>query len=245
MGGALVASAIIGGGLSYLGGQAQAGAIESGASQASRTQMATLDRQLAALQAAVDAGEMDINAAYAEATRIIGESGLAEGDITNIALQYLRNPSQIMDLPGVQFQYEQGETALENMLSKTTGGGVSGAGMKAATRYGQNFAATQIDQALSRLFPFINLESTARGNLVNLATGRGQTLSDLRMRGAGGQSAAIGQAGANVANIQNVAGQNLANVVGGQYSNIANVATSGIENYATLAALEREGYTFS
>ncbi len=237
MGGAIIVGSLIGGGLSYLGGQTQAEEVKKGSRRASKTQMAMLDKQLAALQAAVDAGEMDINTAYDEANRIIQESGLAEGDITNLARSYLMDPSQIFDLPGVEFQFGEGERALENILSKSTGGALSGAGVKAATRYGQDFASTQIDKALQRLFPFINLESTARGNLINLATGRGQSLSDLRMRGAGGQAGAIGQTGANVANIQNVAGQNLANIYGGQYSNIAELVSGGVENYALLSTL--------
>ena len=97
----------------------------------------------------------------------------------NLARDYMEDPSKIFDLPGVEFQFEQGERALENVLSKTTGGGLSGAGIKAATEYGQNFAATQIDKALTRLFPFIDVAGGAATNIANLEVGKGTAIANL------------------------------------------------------------------
>ena len=97
----------------------------------------------------------------------------------NLARGFLRDPSRALELPGVQFQFEQGERALENILSKSTGGAVSGDIIKAAQEFGQNFASTKLDEAINRLVPFIDVGLETRTNLATLGLEEGETLANL------------------------------------------------------------------
>ena len=161
------------------------------------------------LAQAVDAGLIDLQDAYNIAVSEI--QPYADRTAYNQALQYLKSPQDVMSLPGVQFQYEQGQDALANLLSKTTGGGISSDIMRAAQEYGQGFAGTQLDAALNRLMPFVNMGYGASTNLANLATGLGAAQSGLRMSGATGQAGATGQMAPliaqNIGDIGNIRGQ--------------------------------------
>lgn len=62
----------------------------------------------------------------------------------------LQNPSSITSQPGYQFQLKQGQNALNNRAA-ASGNYYSGAQMKAAQQYGQDYAGTKLDQSLNRL----------------------------------------------------------------------------------------------
>lgn len=134
----------------------------------------------------------------------------------NAARQLLVDPSSIMQRPGVQFQREQGEEALQGAFSRSAGGGVSGSGMKAAIEYGQNFASTALDAELARLAPFINTAIGARTNIANLQRGRGADLANLRHR-----------RGVDLSNTYQSFGTNLANLYQGHGQNVANLELAG------------------
>ena len=224
-------AAVVGGAASYYGTKKQAGAVESGTRMSVASLERMQDKQLQLLQEAVDRGEIDINEAYTIAQDLIDP-------LANKALSYMEDPSQIWDLPGVEFQFQQGEKALENILSKTSGGGLSGRGIKAAIEYGQGFASTKINEALNRIMPYIGMSAS-------LATDKGRNLANLRIAGAGGQASAVGQAGSAISQAYGAQGTNLANITGGMYSNISNVLSSGAENYALYRALKPEAATFT
>lgn len=60
------------------------------------------------------------------------------------------NPSSITSDPGYQFQLKQGQNQLNNRAA-ASGNYYSGAQMKAAQQYGQDYAGTKLDQSLNRL----------------------------------------------------------------------------------------------
>lgn len=62
----------------------------------------------------------------------------------------LKNPNSITSDPGYQFQLKQGQNALNNRAA-ASGNYYSGAQMKAAQQYGQDYAGTKLDQSLNRL----------------------------------------------------------------------------------------------
>ena len=246
------AGAIAGAGIgaSLGGSKKQSSAIEGATaaqqdatSQQIAFQREELARTRADLAEAVDAGIIDLNTAY----------GIARGELQPFAdpfafeqaQGFLQDPSQAMNLPGVQFQYEQGQDALGNLLSKTTGGGLSSDAIRAAQQYGQNFASTQLDTALGRLAPFINLQQQTSSNLANLATGRGQQVADLRMRGAGGQAGVTGAFAPSIA--QNIGQQGTiaaqgalgqANVTSQLLGNLAGVGGQAMNAFALQQALQ-------
>ena len=151
-----------------------------------------LKQQRGDLLGAVDAGEIDIETAFNQALQEL--TPLTDLGALDQAIETLKDPSKVFEMPGVQFQLEQGQASLENLLSKASGGGVSGRALNAAQEFGQNFAASKLDQALNRLLPFANIEVGARQNVANLFTGKGQALANLRIAGAGGAAAATGAA---------------------------------------------------
>jgi len=135
--------------------------------------------------------ERSAKRAHKKARNIFQE--LADPSYLERAQSIMQDPSQIMQDPGVAFEQRQGEKQLEKLLSKTTGGGLSGGSIQAAQEYGQGFASTQIDKALSRLMPFINVDIGARENIARLATVAGDRAlnianqkSQTRFVGAGG-----------------------------------------------------------
>jgi len=97
----------------------------------------------------------------------------------------LRDPSGVLDSPAAQFERRQGEKQMEKLLSKTTGGGLTGGSLMAAQQFGQEFAGSQIDKALGRLMPFINLDVSARQNIAQIAAGGGYRDAELEMETAG------------------------------------------------------------
>ncbi len=233
---AIIAAAILGTGASvYAAGKQGEAVRESAAASTTATQEQIafqkdeLRRTRADLADAVDAGLIDLDTAYAEATGQF--EPYTDPFAFNMARQYLESPQDIFQLPGVQFQYEQGQKGLENLLSKTTGGGLSGGAVKEAQRYGQNFAATMLDQSLNRLSPFINIQQQAGANIANLATGLGRAKSGLRMSGATGQAGITGQMTPSISQRIGEMGSieaNRAIGMGGVYGNLAtNLAGTG------------------
>lgn len=191
---------------------------------------------------AVEAGLIDLETGFNEA---MGQfqplTGLEE---YNAAKQLLQDPSSIMDRPSVQFQYGQGVDALQSAYSRSSGGGVSGAAMKGAMEYGQNFASTALDAELNRLFPFINTAIGARTNIANLQQGLGTAQANLRVGGVtqtagitGQQMPSIAQGIANQGNIAASGMINQANIQTGLYSNLANMGTNMAMMYATNPGL--------
>lgn len=191
-----MAMAILGGaaltaGAGYLASRGQTRA----ATESTNIQLEALREQRADLAAAVDAGIIDLDSAYEAAIGELQPLATAGMEEMNVARKLLMDPSAIMDRPGTRFQMEQGTEALQAAFSRTSGGGLSGRAIKAATEYGQNFAATALDRELARLQPFINIGVTAKTNIAQMGVGLGTSKANIRL-GLGTQLANLtGQAG--------------------------------------------------
>jgi hypothetical protein len=148
-----------------------------GARSAAQTQQEASDRAVAAQQSQADRVYAD-QAPYREQ----GVNALR-----TLAGEVGRMPTaaEVMSDPGYQFGMNQGQQALQRGFA-ARGGRVSGAAMKAATEYGQNYATTGFNAAYQRRQDRLN-------RLAALA-GIGQTATQ-----ASGQAGM--QAGANAANL--------------------------------------------
>ena len=110
----------------------------------------------------------------------------------------LSNPSSVMNDPGNQFQFAQGQKALANSAAGQ-GMTYSGAQGKALQRYGQDFASTKLDDSLRRLQSVAGLGQVG-SNSNNAAT------ANYAANGAGNalqQGSARGSAYGNMAGIAN------------------------------------------
>ena len=103
----------------------------------------------------------------------------------------LDNPEQILNVPGVRFQYEQGLEGVNRAMEKNNLLN-SSARLNAVTEFGQGLASTALDQSLNRRIPLLQagqgaannistLESTAGTNLANVATQTGRNLADINL----------------------------------------------------------------
>jgi hypothetical protein len=112
--------------------------------------------------------------------------------------------------PGYQFGLQQGQRGLDNSAS-AHGGYYSGAQLKAASRYNNDYAGTKFNDAYNRY-------NTDQSNLFNRYSG---------IAGSGQQAVTqIGQQGANMANINGQIGINNANTVGNNLMDAANARSS-------------------
>lgn len=148
------------------------------------------------------------------------------GDKTAAGYGSASGPLQVGDVtqdPGYQFGLQQGQTALNNALA-ARGMRDSGAALKAAARYGTDYATTKYDDAFNRA-----------------QTNRQLTLNPLQSLAGLGQTGAstIAQAGANSAN--NIASNQIgvgnaqaANSIaqGNIWGNTANQLAGWYQNYS-------------
>ena len=100
--------------------------------------------------------------------------------------------------PGYQFGLKEGQRALDNRLA-SAGSYFSGAALKAASRYNQDYAGTKYGEAFNR----DSANKTRIYNFLSGATGVGQNAA--AMTGNAGQTMA-GQVGANTTAMGNAAG---------------------------------------
>jgi len=222
-------------GASLLGSKMTGDKIESGAqSQAEaqryaiQMQQLNLNRTRRDIKGAVKSGKGYLNSGYNSALNTLNPmSGLDELDT---ARDLMNDPSAIMDRPSTQFIYGEGIEAMQGAFSKTSGGGLSGAAIKASQRYGQNLASMQLDAEMGRLFNFINLGERTRGKMAGLYEGKGKSKANLEVGGASGVSSITGQMTPGIA-----AGINNMGTIGAneQYMK-ANNATNLLQNATNI-----------
>ncbi len=173
-------------GSSYLGAEAAkdaASAQSSAISGATSAELAATREQLAFLEEQIGLGEEDLQSAFADASALV-QPLVGDFQATNLARSLAMGEIDPSQLPGFEFQQQQGQKALQNLLSSTSGGGLSGAGVQGAIEFGQGLASTQTSSALANLLPFVSLETGAQADLANLASGLGTNLANLRTGGA-------------------------------------------------------------
>jgi len=171
-----------------IGGSALLGA--SASKSAANTQAASADRSLD-LQREIFNKQLELQQPYQEAG-VNALNRMRSGDVMGM-----------MD-PSYQFRLGEGMKALDRQAA-ARGGLISGGALKAAQRYGQEFASNEFGNAYNRLASMAGLGQTATG----------------------AQSSAAGQFGANAGNLMTGAGAARASgYVGG-----ANALTSGLGQY--------------
>jgi hypothetical protein len=102
----------------------------------------------------------------------------------------MRNPSQIEQTPGYQFRLAEGQRAVESS-SAARGLGLSGATLKALTRYGSNLASQEYGAEYSRRAGMANYGQTASGVMSSLASQTGGQTADVAIQIANARAAQI------------------------------------------------------
>jgi hypothetical protein len=134
--------------------------------------------------------------------------------------------------PGYAFRIKEGQQALDRSAA-ARGGLISGAALKAATRYGQDMGSQEYTNAFNRY----QVERAARLNPLQSLTGMGQTTANT-----------IGTAGQNMATNVGEAYAGGANARASGYIGGANALSSGLNQYMNytqgnnlVAALQNRG----
>lgn len=132
--------------------------------------------------------------------------------------------------PGYAFRLAEGQKALERSAA-ARGGLISGAATKAATRYGQDMASQEYQNAYTRY-------QTNRANQLNPLA----SLTQSGQSAANFQAGNLGKYGADVASLIGQQGQNVAAGqlgMGNTFGNAINTGISAYQNNALLEALKR------
>lgn len=170
------------------------------------------DLSLGRLQPYEDAGSSGLN-------ELMMRLGLS-GDSTNPLYGSLTKTFTGDDLentPGYQFGLEQGSRALNNSAG-ARGGLLSGAALKAAERFGQDYAGTQFQAAYDRDNTDKTRIANFLGNVANIGQNATNSANDIQMN-------ASYQYGANTIGAGNaLAAQHIAQGQG--WNNIANTAAT-------------------
>ena len=132
--------------------------------------------------------------------------------------------------PGYQFRLSEGMKALERSAA-ARGGLISGGALKAASRYGQDYASNEYQNAYNR--------ALSQYNTTAALAGVGQTAANT-----------LGQAGQTMASNVGEAYQNAANARASGYVGGANALNQGLNTYLNynqnqnmLNALQNRGYS--
>ena len=134
--------------------------------------------------------------------------------------------------PGYAFRQAEGQKAIDNSAA-ARGSALSGATLKALSRFGQDTASNEYQNSYNRW----NNDTTSRFNRISGVAGTGQQATS--QIGAYGQNAANTSSnnamntGSNVASNQVQAG----NARASGYVGMANALNSGVSNYLTLSQL--------
>lgn len=152
----------------------------------------------------------------------------------------LSDPSAIMQRPSTQFAMAQGNEALQTAFSRTSGGGLSGPAIQAATEFGQNLASQSLDAEINRLWPMVNFGYNTALTKANLTTNYAANMANTRVGGATGIANVTGNAVSGISGtlqnqgiINSNAAINQGNVTTGLISNLSNTGSQFL-NYAAL-----------
>ena len=211
------------------------------ANKASKTQAAaTGDASAAQLQAQRETNEMqwdmyEQNRKDQEPWRKAGEVALGQlGTGLKAGGEFNRNFT-LKDFqadPGYAFRQAEGQKAIDSSAA-ARGSSLSGATLKALTKYGQDFASNKFNNAYNRW----NNDTSNRFNRIAGVAGVGQQA--VNQVGAYGQQTASNIAQGNMNTANNVASNTIqaGNARASGYVGTANAINGGINNYLTLKAL--------
>lgn len=240
------AGSIAGGLLAQQGGDAQASAMEQG----QQTQATSLAKQLALQQKALDQQQTQYtqNVAMEQPYMNAGAGALSEYDQllgitpqnaagtpagtaapgTATTMNGADQLSALADTPGYQFQLQQGEQAIQNQASATTGV-LSTAENQAATRYAEGLAGTTYNSFMDRL----NGVNTEGQQAASQTVAAGQANSNAQAQIVQGETNATAQTGNNISQLQ--AGVGAAQASG--FNGAAGALTGGANNISNQIAL--------
>ena len=112
----------------------------------------------------------------------------------------LKDPSKITETPGYQFRLQEGLEgigAVKGMQGKL----FSGETGKKLTEYGQQYATSELDRALSREYNLANIGASAAAGQATQAGYAGQTLADIQMQRGQQTASAYGQIGGGLGDV--------------------------------------------
>lgn len=134
--------------------------------------------------------------------------------------------------PGYAFRQSEGQKAIDNSAA-ARGSSLSGATLKALTRYGQDTASAEYQNSYNRW----NNDVSNRFNRISGVAGTGQQA--VNQIGAYGQQTASNIAQGNMNTANNVASNTIqaGNARASGYVGTANAINSGLNNYMTLSML--------
>ena len=134
--------------------------------------------------------------------------------------------------PGYAFRQAEGQKAIDNSAA-SRGSALSGATLKALTRFGQDTASSEYQNSYNRW----NNDVSNRFNRISGVAGTGQQAT--QQIGQYGQSTAGNIAQGNMNTANNVASNTIqaGNARASGYVGMANALTGGVNNYLTLSAL--------
>jgi len=215
----MAAGTVIGGGLSYMGSQNAANAQREAAAQSAAVQKEMADKSIAAQREMFDIGRTDLQpyreggvTAQNQLMQLFGLGGDTTGANYGKYAQDFSMPEFTGD-PGYQFRLKSGMDAL-NRSAAARGMGISGANIKGATEYGQNFGSNEYNNAYNRA-------------LSTFQTNRSNQLDPLYKLYTGGQASAANSA---------AAASNLGSNLGTTYSNLgANLGKTATDAGAAAA----------
>jgi len=224
---AIIGSALIGGGLSFLGSKSQSDAAKqaaqtqaNAANDAAQVQWNMFQTNRADMAPWMDAGKQSLN--YL--------SGLMQpgGELT----QTFDNSKFVKD-PGYDFRLQQGSRAIKD-LAASKGQFFSGGMGRALDEYNQNFASNEYANAYSR---YMNNQNALYNRLAGIANTGQTAVRNLGTLGANAANAAGNYtmtAGNDLANGY----MNAADATASGYSGMANAIGGGVNNY--LFALDKK-----
>jgi hypothetical protein len=203
---AIIGSALVGGAASMRGASKAAKAQQQAAQQAAATEERMLERQLAETAPFRELSLAQLNRLAA----LYGPEGA-----------YTRAPGmeEIQMDPGYAFRLAEGQKALERSAA-ARGGLLSGTILKGTQRFGQGLASQEFASAYERA-------RQQRADVTNALLGIGGYGPSL----ASSAASAMGQTGANIANIQMGAGQARASGYLGQANALAQALGQGAMGY--------------
>lgn len=219
----IAAAAVVGAGASYLGSQAQASATEQAASTSAAASDAAAKAQLQMFEKTQQLQEPWRKAG-------IGALNQLTAGTAGPQAAYMK-PFTMADYtqdPGYQFRLNEGLKALDRSAS-ARGGLLSGAALKGITRFGQDTASQEYQNAyqryqdqqgqqFNRLAALSGVGQTATGNVQQAGQQYASNVGNIGMTGAANQANAALAAGQSQASSYQGIGQAL----GGAYQNYQN-----------------------
>lgn len=214
MGGAQLLSGIIG---SRAGDKAAEAQRQAAASQAA-AQQAMFERQVQ-LQEPFRQGGLT---AQNQLMRLLGLGGDTTAADYGMAAQPF-GMEQFEADPGYAFRMSEGMKALERSAA-ARGGMLSGGAMRGVTRFGQDLASQEYQNAFNRY----QIERQARLNPLQSLMGAGQSAANVMAGAAGAYGQQAGESAATMGNIRASQYMNRANALGGALGGIGTSVMQGM-----------------